>query len=109
MANAVTLIFWLDNLDARNWGDAGNFHLVTAEGEGVGGFWNFQKWAGFPLVGGTLIGGLFLKWGGLNPSLNYELYPPSPDLAAPQNPHLHFTTFENSIFVQKWTLVKLLG
>ena len=23
---------------------------------------------------------------------------------APPDPHLHFTTFKNSIFVQKWTL-----
>ena len=26
------------------------------------------------------------------------------ELATPQDSHLHFTTFKNSIFVQKWTL-----
>ena len=30
------------------------------------------------------------------------------ELTAPRDPHVHFTTFENSIFVQKQTLVKLL-
>ena len=30
-------------------------------------------------------------------------------LAAPADLHRHFTTFENSKFVQKLTLVKLLG
>ena len=31
------------------------------------------------------------------------------ELTAPRDPHVHFTTFENSIFVQKRTLVKLFG
>ena len=31
------------------------------------------------------------------------------ELTAPQDPHVHFTTFERSIFVQKRTLVKLLA
>ena len=31
------------------------------------------------------------------------------ELASPREPHVHFTTFKNSIFVQKQTLVKLLG
>ena len=34
---------------------------------------------------------------------------PIVELAAPQDLHLHFTTFENSIFVQRRALVKLLG
>ena len=34
---------------------------------------------------------------------------PVAELTAPQDTHLHFTTFKNSIFVQKGTLVKLLG
>ena len=34
---------------------------------------------------------------------------PVAELTAPQNTHLHFTTFKNSIFVEKGTLVKLLG
>ena len=48
-----------------------------------------------------------------------ELYPhelpprlcnePLAELTALQDPHLHFTTFKNSIFVQILTLVKLLG
>ena len=36
------------------------------------------------------------------------LHEPVVELSAPRAPHLHFTTFENSIFVQKRTLVKLL-
>ena len=49
MANAVTLIFWLDNVDARNlWGSV----ILEMEGGGGGG-------------------GVFLKWGGLNSSTNY--------------------------------------
>ena len=31
------------------------------------------------------------------------------EITAPQNPHLHFATFKNSVFVQKWKLVKLVG
>ena len=31
------------------------------------------------------------------------------ELTAPREFHVHFATFENSIFVQKRTLVKLLG
>ena len=31
------------------------------------------------------------------------------ELTAPHEFHVHFATFENSIFVQKRTLVKLLG
>ena len=34
---------------------------------------------------------------------------PVAELTAPQDTHLHFTTFKNSIFVQKGILVKLLG
>ena len=34
---------------------------------------------------------------------------PVPEFTASQDPHLHFTSFENSITVQKPTLVKLLG
>ena len=34
---------------------------------------------------------------------------PFTELTAPPDPHLHFTTLKNSIFVQKWTLVKLFG
>ena len=34
---------------------------------------------------------------------------PIGELTAPQDTQLHFTTFKNSIFVQKETLVKLLG
>ena len=34
---------------------------------------------------------------------------PVVELSAPQDAHLHFITFKNSIFVQKGTLVKLLG
>ena len=34
---------------------------------------------------------------------------PVAELTALQDTHLHFTTFKNSIFVQKGTLVKLLG
>ena len=34
---------------------------------------------------------------------------PITELTTPQDTHLHFTTFKNSIFVQKETLVKLLG
>ena len=30
-------------------------------------------------------------------------------LTTPRDPYLHFTTFENSVFVQKRTLIKLLG
>ena len=33
---------------------------------------------------------------------------PIAELTAPQDAHLHFITFQNSIFVQKGTLVKLL-
>ena len=33
---------------------------------------------------------------------------PIAELATPRDPHLHFTTFENSIVVQKRTLVNLL-
>ena len=40
------------------------------------------------------------------PRLQHE---PAEELTALRNPHLHFTTFENSIFVKKWTLVKLLA
>ena len=40
------------------------------------------------------------------PQLRHE---PVAGLNAPLDPHLHFTTFENSIFDQKRTLVKLLG
>ena len=29
--------------------------------------------------------------------------------AKTRDPHVNFTTFENSVFDQKWTLVKLLG
>ena len=39
------------------------------------------------------------------PGLHHE---PIVEFAAPQDPHLHFTTFKNSIFAQKWTLVKLV-
>ena len=39
------------------------------------------------------------------PELSHK---PVAKLAAPQDSHLHFTTFENSIFVQKQALVKLL-
>ena len=41
--------------------------------------------------------------------------PPNPhrelaaELTAPQDPHVRFTTFESSIFVQKRTLERLLG
>ena len=42
----------------------------------------------------------------LPPGLHHE---PVAELAALGDPGLHFTTFENSIFVQNWTLVKLLG
>ena len=31
------------------------------------------------------------------------------ELAVPRDPHLHFTTFENSVFVQKRTFEKLPG
>ena len=31
------------------------------------------------------------------------------ELTAPPDPQLHFTIFKNSIFVQKQTVVKLLG
>ena len=31
------------------------------------------------------------------------------ELKAPQDPHIHFTTFKNSIFVQKGTLVNCLA
>ena len=31
------------------------------------------------------------------------------ELAAPRDPQVHFTTFENSMFFQKRTLVKLFG
>ena len=34
---------------------------------------------------------------------------PYAELTAPQDTHLHFTTCKNSVFVQKGTLVKLLG
>ena len=34
---------------------------------------------------------------------------PVAELTAPQDTHLHFTTFKNSIFAQKGILVKLLG
>ena len=34
---------------------------------------------------------------------------PVAELTAPQDTHLHFTTFKNSIFVQKGILLKLLG
>ena len=34
---------------------------------------------------------------------------PVAELTAPQDTHLHFTTFKNSIFFQKGTLVKLFG
>ena len=34
---------------------------------------------------------------------------PIAELTAPQDTQLHFTTFKNSIFVQKETLVKLHG
>ena len=40
------------------------------------------------------------------PELRHE---PVEELTALRDPHLHFTTFENWIFVQKGTLVKLLG
>ena len=40
------------------------------------------------------------------PRLQHE---PAEELTALHDPHLHFTTFENSIFVKKWTLVKLLA
>ena len=40
------------------------------------------------------------------PGLHHE---PVAELTAPRDPHLHFTTFENCIFVQKRTLVELLG
>ena len=40
------------------------------------------------------------------PRLQHE---PAEELTALRDPHLHFTTFENSIFVKKWTLVKLLA
>ena len=42
MANAVSLIFWLANLDAINLGGAGKWD----GGGGGGGFWNFPKWGG---------------------------------------------------------------
>ena len=52
MTNAVTLFFWLNNLDARN--------FCCLE---------FSEKGGLP----KLEGGLFLKWGvGLNPSRNYK-------------------------------------
>ena len=41
-----------------------------------------------------------------SPGRRYELVE---ELAAPRDPQVHFTTFESSIFVQKRTLVKLLG
>ena len=31
------------------------------------------------------------------------------EFTAPRDPQVHFTTFENSMFVQKRTLVKLFG
>ena len=40
------------------------------------------------------------------PQLRHE---PVAELTASLDPHLHFTTFENSIFDQKRTLVKLRG
>ena len=42
----------------------------------------------------------------LPPGLCHELVA---ELTAPQEVHLHFIPFENPIFVEKWTLVKLLG
>ena len=38
--------------------------------------------------------------------LNHE---PIAEITAPRDLQLHFITFKNSIFVQIWTLVKLLG
>ena len=37
------------------------------------------------------------------------LHEPVVELTATQDPHLHFATFENLIFAEKQTLVKLLG
>ena len=42
----------------------------------------------------------------LPPRLCYE---PVVERAAPLKAHLSFTTFKNSVFVQKQTLVELLG
>ena len=42
----------------------------------------------------------------LPPGLHHK---PIADLTTPGDPHIHFTAFKNSIFVQKWALVKLLG
>ena len=48
--------------------------------------------------------------GGFRPEpLPRLCHEPGAELTAPQDTHLHFTTFKNSIFVQKGTLVKLLG
>ena len=44
----------------------------------------------------------------LNPHQGFAMNPLW-SFTAYWDPHLHFTTFENSIFVQKRTLVKLLG
>ena len=38
-----------------------------------------------------------------SPGCHYELVA---ELAAPQDPHIHFTTFKNSIFVQKMDISK---
>ena len=62
MANAVSLIFWLANLDAINLGGAGKW---DGGGRGGGGFWNFPKWGG----GYPKRGELFLKWKGTMESL----------------------------------------
>ena len=45
---------------------------------------------------------------GLNPEpLTGLCHEPAAELTAPQETHLHFTTFKNSIFVQKGTLINL--
>ena len=47
---------------------------------------------------------------GFTPETPTRLYhEPVAEITAPQDTHLHFTTFKNPIFVQKGTLVKLLG
>ena len=67
MANAVTLVFWLDNLDGRNQGWCWWFiHLVTVElcleFSEMGGY---PKWKGECFWNG--------EGEGLNPSTNYGL------------------------------------
>ena len=49
-------------------------------------------------------------FGGFTPEPPPRLcHEPAAELTAPQDTHLHFITFKNSNFVQKGTLVKLLG